>query len=55
MHVRHVPLKRRSTIILHESTSQKTNLNFNYYIVAAFLLAMKRSALMEHQGSLLGW
>jgi hypothetical protein len=24
----HVPLKRRSTIILHGSTSQKTNLNF---------------------------
>jgi hypothetical protein len=28
----HVPLKRRSTIILHGSTSQKTNLNFTSLI-----------------------
>jgi hypothetical protein len=28
----HVPLKRRSTIILHGSTSQKTNLNFTIVV-----------------------
>jgi hypothetical protein len=32
----HVPLKRLSTIILHGSTSQKTNLNFILNLLTSF-------------------
>jgi hypothetical protein len=37
----HVPLKRRSTITLHGSTSQKTNLNFVLPLLGAKLWALQ--------------
>jgi hypothetical protein len=39
----HVPLKRRSTIILHGSTSQKTNLNFILAAVRTWNLTWTKS------------
>jgi hypothetical protein len=35
-HSLHVPMKRLSTIILHGSTSQKTNLNFILNLLTSF-------------------
>jgi hypothetical protein len=39
----HVPLKRRSTIILHGSTSQNTNLNWSYFIILYSLFITKHN------------
>jgi hypothetical protein len=44
----YVPLKRRSTIILHGSTSQKTNLNIILAAVRTWNLTQKYKYMFNH-------